>query len=236
MKKPVAIVISIVITIGIGAGAWWYFTQRGNNTEPVNSGSAITADTTTKAKETTAIDAVDCGLTKGVTEGPYYVSGTAELTNGKLNYDNLDSTAISISGHVYAGADGTTPIKNAKIELWQADDSGSYHPNSNGSVSQYSSSEISLRGYVVTDAEGAYKFTSIYPGYYEGRARHIHVKISADGYKSVTTQLIFQPKSGDGQTYSTDGIAQSLGSCYLMKLDDSVSPETGTFTFRLDEN
>ncbi|MCA9349992.1 hypothetical protein KC853_02990, partial [Candidatus Saccharibacteria bacterium] len=165
--------------------------------------------------------AANCGLTKNVTEGPYYVSGTMELVDGNLNYDNYSGTEISLVGRVLAGAsDDAEPIEGAKIEFWQTDDDGNYHPNSNGTYEQYGTDIISLRGYILTDAMGRYDLSTIYPGYYEGRARHIHVRISADGYQTTTTQLIFQPEPGDGQTYSTDSIAQSLGSCYLMDMTD----------------
>lgn len=185
--------------------------------------------------ETSPTTTTNCGLTKAVTEGPYYVSGTSELAHNNLNYDSLSGTAIQLAGHVYAGADGTTPVKNAKLEVWQADDSGSYHPNANGVTSSYSADQISLRGYVLTNEAGEYTIPTIYPGFYEGRARHIHFKISADGYQAVTTQLIFQPKSGDHQTYSTDSTIQSLGECYLITLSNET-PAAGVFDFRLSAN
>jgi protocatechuate 3,4-dioxygenase beta subunit len=34
-----------------------------------------------------------------------------------------------------------------------------------------------LRGYQVTDDNGTVQFTTIYPGWYEGRANHIHDKV-----------------------------------------------------------
>ena len=34
-----------------------------------------------------------------------------------------------------------------------------------------------LRGYQVTDASGVAKFTTVYPGWYQGRSVHIHFKI-----------------------------------------------------------
>lgn len=176
------------------------------------------------------------GLTIAVTEGPYYVSGTGVLPDGNLNAAGLPGTAIKIVGHVYAGATGTVPVKNAKIELWQADDRGVYHPQGNGAATRYTKAQIALRGYVTSGADGSYSFASIYPGYYEGRARHIHFRVTADGYRSVTSQLIFLPKAGDRVTYSTDSIAQSLPGYQLLRLDGSASPETGSFDIRLTKD
>lgn len=172
------------------------------------------------------------GLTVAVTEGPYYVSGTGLLADGNLSA-GFSGTAIRVSGKVYAGASGTKAIAGAKIELWQADDAGRYHPQGNGAATKYSASQIGLRGYVTSGTDGSYSFTSIYPGYYEGRARHIHFRVTADGYASVTSQLIFYPKAGDGVTYSTDSIAQSLPSYQLLKMNEASSPYQGTFDIRL---
>lgn len=172
------------------------------------------------------------GLTVAVTEGPYYVSGTGLLVDGNLGV-GFSGTAIRVSGKVYAGASGTKAIPGAKIELWQADDGGRYHPQGNGAATKYSASQIGLRGYVISAADGSYSFTTVYPGYYEGRARHIHFRVTADGYASVTSQLIFYPKAGDGVTYSTDSIAQSLPSYQILKMNEASSPYQGTFDIRL---
>ncbi len=236
----------VVVLSGVAFGAYTKFIKK----DPVEVPASSTPTTTTTTNETTKTEdttkqqetvsnipvSENCGITKNVTEGPYYVSGTGQLTNGNLNYSTLAGTPVVISGHVYGGADGNTPVANAKIELWQADDGGNYHPNGNGTLQAVGQSNISLRGYIVTNSAGEYTFSTIYPGYYEGRARHIHFKASADGFASVTSQLIFYPKAGDGVTYSTDSIAQSLPSCNLIKVDESVSPETGHYDIRLQNN
>ncbi|USN56520.1 MAG: hypothetical protein H6766_05830 [Candidatus Peribacteria bacterium] len=124
-----------------------------------------------------------------------------------LNYDNLDGEPLTLEGQVYGGLDDSDPIAGAKIEVRQADDSGKYHPQGNGDYSDYDPTQISLRGYILTDENGAYKISSIYPGLYEGRARHLHLRISADGYNPVITQLIL-PYEGDTPTPENDNVAQ----------------------------
>ena len=57
-----------------------------------------------------------CGLTAEVTEGPFFVSQTAGLADGNLNYANLPGEALVVSGFVYDGLDKTKPLTNAKIE------------------------------------------------------------------------------------------------------------------------
>ncbi len=179
-----------------------------------------------------AADKAKCGLSVAVTEGPFFVSGTAALDGAELNTSNLPGVTIAISGHVYEGAEGAKPLPNAKIEIWHTDSAGSYHPNGNGAVTKYKAQDVALRGFVISDAKGAYRFTTIYPGEYTGRTRHIHFKITA-GNKVLTTQLIIPSKSGDALTFDDDTIAQGLPSCALLKFDEAAKPPAAKFDFRL---
>jgi protocatechuate 3,4-dioxygenase beta subunit len=180
----------------------------------------------------TAAEKAACGLSVAVTEGPYFVSGTPAVANGNLNATNLPGTPILISGHVYDGLDTSKPVANAKIEIWHTDASGTYHPNGNGDISKYKPEDVALRGFVTTDAAGAWQFTSVYPGEYTGRTRHIHFKITA-GSKVLTTQLIIPSLTGDALTFDDDTIAQGLPNCALLKFDTTAKPETANFDFRL---
>ena len=172
-----------------------------------------------------------CGLSVEATAGPYYMTGTAALKDGNLNATNLAGAPNAISGHVYSGADGTIPVADAKIEIWHADTTRNYHPNANGDVAKYKAADIALHGFITTDAAGAYSFTTIYPGEYAGRTRHIHFKIST-GAKSLTTQLILA-MPGDKIGFDDDTIAKGLPTCALLKFDKAAKPETMSFDFRL---
>jgi protocatechuate 3,4-dioxygenase beta subunit len=185
-----------------------------------------------EGKVLSAAEKSACGITAEVTEGPYYVSGTAALVNGNLNTTNLVGDPIRISGHVYEGMDNARPIANATIELWHADASGNYHPNNNGAITSYKPEDIALRGFIKTDEAGAYSFTTIYPGEYSGRTRHIHVKIKADGMPDLTTQLILA-KTGDQISFDDDTVSQGLPTCHLLKFDSTTKPQSASFDFRL---
>lgn len=188
----------------------------------------------TSPTDTVSPTAVSCDVPQDVTQGPYYISNTARLKDNALNYTNLAGIPIKITGHVYIGT-STVPIPNAKIELWQADSGGFYHPNANGKASDFSADELALRGYILTDDAGYYEFYSIYPGYYEGRVRHIHAKVTAQNHKDSVTQLIFMPKEGDGTTIDTDSIAQTLPKCNVVNLTKSGDLDVGTYDFRVHE-
>lgn len=183
----------------------------------------------------TAEELVSCGYTRQTTEGPYFVMGTKQLTDGNLNYDNLAGTPLVISGYVYGGTDNKTPLSGAKVEIWQADDSGAYHPNANGAASQYSEDQLSLRGYVVTDKNGYYSFKTVYPGEYTGRARHIHVQASVDGYTSIISQIIMS-LPGDKMSSSEDMIARALdSSCSAPSITKVDGVDKGFYSFWLEK-
>ncbi|WP_373232376.1 stalk domain-containing protein [Cohnella sp.] len=202
----------------------------------VPSGSGTSSGNGTSAATGTQADTDDSGLTQQVTQGPYYVTGTSELMAGNLNYDNLTGEKIKVQGYVYAGASGTTPVAGAKVEIWHADDSGSYQPNGNGAASSFSTDDISLRGYVMTDENGYYEYTTIYPGEYSGRTRHIHTNTTANGYKGVITQLIIPSLSGDQMPAAQDNIAQSLPAYNQVTFTDVDSVPTTAFNYRIASN
>ena len=179
-----------------------------------------------------AAEKTTCGKTAEVTEGPFFVSGTSEFKDGNVNATNLAGDPLQISGHVYEGLDNTKPLVNAKIEIWHTDAAGNYHPQGNGPTTNYKPEEVVLRGFVKTDATGAYNFTTIYPGKYKGRTRHIHIKVTPEGKATLTTQLILA-KPGDAISFDDDTISHGLPTCHLLKFDESTKPRSASFDFRL---
>jgi catechol 1,2-dioxygenase len=113
--------------------------------------------------------------------GPFYKADApfkSDLTDGQVG------TGLIVSGTVYC-SDCVTPLANAIVDVWQANDSGAY--DSVGFV---------LRGRMETNAEGKYEYASILPGFYlngaQYRPRHIHYKVSHPQGTALTTQLYFE--------------------------------------------
>ncbi len=90
-----------------------------------------------------------------------------------------------------------------------------------------------LRGVQTTDANGEVSFTTIYPGWYSGRATHIHVEVYRSGASIKTTQVAF-PESVTSAVYAT-GVYASKGqnpqsTAGDMVFADGTSTELATLT------
>jgi protocatechuate 3,4-dioxygenase beta subunit len=88
-----------------------------------------------------------------------------------------------------------TPLPDAVVDIWHCDADGVYSGVRDGRAD--TTGQIWLRGYQVTDARGMAEFLTIVPGWYSGRAVHIHFKIRTDpaaarGHEFVS-QLFFDP-------------------------------------------
>jgi len=86
------------------------------------------------------------------------------------------------------------PIEGAKVKVWHTQITGSYSgdtPNNDMCLkNQADSAKHYFRGVQTSDAAGRVDFDSCFPGWYRGRAVHIHFTVSL-GSKSYTSQLVF---------------------------------------------
>jgi protocatechuate 3,4-dioxygenase beta subunit len=139
-------------------------------------GRGLAAVTTESAS---ALAASALVLTPEQEEGPFYVA----LEKIRKNI-TLGRPGVPLSLKIKV-VDATTgkPIKNAACDIWQCDASGVYSDES----SEGTVGSTWLRGVQLTDATGLAEFTTIYPGHYQGRTTHIHVKVHIGGTAGGTT-------------------------------------------------
>lgn len=103
---------------------------------------------------------------------------------------------------------GCQPISGAQVEIWHADATGDYSSyEDNGSGKDEGEGSTFLRGIQTADGDGIGEFLTIYPGWYEGRAVHIHATILIDGQEVHTTQLYFDEAYTDA-VHTTGEYAQ----------------------------
>ncbi len=151
--------------------------------------------------------------TPAQTEGPFFTTGSP--ANAELATGVGPGTRLSLSGAVLTT--GCAPVKGAKLDFWQADDDG-----------EYDNRGFRLRGHVFTDDQGRYQVTTVLPGLYPGRTRHIHVKAQAPGGKVLTTQLYFPGEAAN----ASDGFYQK--ECEVTVADGPGGGKQASFTFVLE--
>ena len=156
-----------------------------------------TAPQPTKAAATAAASSAatlpSCIVRPAVTEGPYFV-------DEKLNRSDIRSDPTT--GAVKDGApfaltflvsrvtgSACAALSGATVDIWHCDALGVYSDATDPSFN--TKGQKFLRGYQTTDATGKAQFTTIYPGWYQGRAVHIHFKIRT-ATSEFTSQLFFE--------------------------------------------
>jgi protocatechuate 3,4-dioxygenase beta subunit len=210
----------------IGAGAW-------SAKELLDAPSADAAATGPAA---VAAGLVTCVLAPEMTEGPYFVEGDKvrrNITEGKPGVPlALRLTVVNASS--------CKPIKGAAVDIWHCDSGGVY----SATDAQSTEDLTFLRGIQRTDKNGLAVFKTIYPGWYPGRAVHIHLKVFLGGTTVHTGQLFFPDKLTDvvykrspynrrpnrDPRNASDSIFRNGGSRSLLKLAKSGSGYVGRIT------
>lgn len=137
-------------------------------------------------------DDLDCVATPALTEGPYFVDELLNRSDVRSDPSTgviQDGTILRLSIRVSGVTNGNcSPLEGAQVDIWHCNAEGKYSDvSANRTVGQKF-----LRGYQVTDATGDVAFTTIFPGWYSGRAVHIHFKVRS-GNLEFTSQWFFDP-------------------------------------------
>ncbi len=179
---------------------------------------------------------VSCVLSPEMTEGPYYVEGDKvrrNITEGKPGVPlTLRLGVVDVST--------CKPIKGAAVDIWHCDAGGVY-----SATSMQNTQELTfLRGIQRTDKNGIALFKTIYPGWYQGRTVHIHLKVYLGGNTVHTGQLFFSDTLTDAvyrrspynlrpnrdPRNASDSIFRNGGRRSMLKLAKSGSGYVGRIT------
>ncbi|MDZ7959840.1 MAG: intradiol ring-cleavage dioxygenase [Aulosira sp. DedQUE10] len=187
------------------------------------------------------------------TEGPYFVD--EKLKRSDIRSDPSDGSVkagvpLQLTLRVsQVNNTACKPFANAIVDIWHCDAQGIYSDVEDRGFNTIG--KKFLRGYQVTDANGTVQFTTIYPGWYQGRTVHIHFKIRTDGTSKqsyeFTSQLYFddsisdqvytqQPYTSKGQRTlknAQDGIFNDGGEQLLLNLTKTSQGYAATFDIGL---
>ena len=204
------------------------------------------AATTAAAASAAATTLPSCIVRPALTEGPYFVD--EKLDRSDIRSDpatgvvrpgailNLSFLVSRISGSA------CTALSGAIVDVWHCDALGVYSDVGSASGQKF------LRGFQSTDASGSAKFMTIYPGWYQGRAVHIHFKIRPTSSSEFTSQLFFDDtvstqvfaqapysqKGTQGMTRNTsDGIFQQSAGKLSLNVTKSGDVYSATFDIGL---
>jgi protocatechuate 3,4-dioxygenase beta subunit len=155
-----------------------------------------------------------CALTPEATEGPYWIDNKLtrrDVRDGRRGLPLVLALTVIDSSRCAA-------IKGADVEIWHADAGGVYS-GVQGNTRSF------LRGHQKADGAGRATFVTIYPGWYGGRAPHIHLKVHVAGNEVHTGQLFFKDSTSK-QVYGTSAY-RSRGGQDTTNGQDSIFADAG---------
>jgi protocatechuate 3,4-dioxygenase beta subunit len=240
--------------LGVGGAAFLVSCTAPEATSTLVPTSVSTLASSTQAPSTTRV-ALDCVVRPELTIGPYFVDEQQNRSDIRSEpSDNSVREGVPLTFNINVaslGENSCTPIQGAQVDVWHCDAQGQYSGVSDQRFD--TTGQQFLRGYQRTDAKGAVQFLTIYPGWYSGRAVHIHFTIRTTGANAAdyqfTSQFFFddtltdqvhavQPYAGKGQRDTrndTDNIFNGGGEQLLLNLQgDTTNGYTGTMTIGLD--
>ena len=221
---------------------------------PSAAATTVATPAATPATTGAAVALPSCIVRPALTEGPYFVD--EKLNRSDVRTDSKTGSArpglaLALTFNVAQVASaGCTALPNAQVDIWHCDANGVYSDAQDPNFGSTRGQNF-LRGYQITDANGQARFTTIYPGWYQGRAVHVHFKIrttSAGRTADFTSQLFFDEAVNDAvlsqPPYSQhpasgrlrnerDGIYQGGGDKLLVKPAQSGSIYTAGFDIGL---
>ncbi|MBM7846068.1 intradiol ring-cleavage dioxygenase [Herpetosiphon giganteus] len=172
-------------------------------TNTIGEVATATSAATSTVEATATSEAVaalpSCIVRPELTEGPYFVDEKLERSDIRSDpSNNAVSAGTQLDVKVVVsqiGAGTCTALAGAIVDLWHCDADGVYSDATDRSFNTVG--QKFLRGYQRTDDAGVANFTTIYPGWYQGRAVHIHFKIRTDAGYEFTSQFFFDESLTD---------------------------------------
>ena len=208
----------------------------GSAGSPSGSTAATQASVTAATAATSASGAVvlpSCVVRPALTEGPYFVD--EKLSRSDIRSDpstNAVKPGIALAlTFLVSKVSGTScvALASANVDVWHCDALGVYSDATDPTFGSTKGTKF-LRGYQTTDANGTANFTTIWPGWYQGRAVHIHFKIratAANGQVSDFTSQLFFDEAMNDQIFALSPYSQKGGAGRLRNEADGIFQGSG---------
>lgn len=187
---------------------------------------ATATDTTTTATgSANGSSSSTCSVSPTETEGPFPTKVPANFVRQDIRSDRT-GVAFTIAITIKNSNASCAALAGALVDIWHCDKDGYYSEYGGTGMQSVDFTKVDfLRGRQTTDANGLVSFTSIFPGWYSGRAPHIHVHVyNAAGKSLLVTQIAF-PYAITNTIYTT---AQSYG--YTKGVQDTKNESDNVFS------
>ena len=161
-------------------------------TSPSTTGGSTTSGGTTTS--------ATCAVAPNETVGPF--PSLSDLVRSDIREGKPGAT-LTLRLTVVNTSANCAPAANLLVDAWQCDAAGNYSSYGSQTGQTY------LRGVQTTNAAGEAAFTTIYPGWYQGRATHIHIEVLRGASSVKVTQIAF-PETVNAAVYAT-GVYASRG-------------------------
>jgi protocatechuate 3,4-dioxygenase beta subunit len=189
-----------------------------DDVSPTSSSSSGTTTTTTGGTTTAS---GSCTEAPTETEGPFPTHTPAsyvrtDITDGRTGYK------LTVNITVTNSKSSCAPLAGALVDIWHCDAAGNYSEYGGTGMQSTNYTNVHfLRGRQTTNSNGLVSFTSIFPGWYSGRATHIHVHIyNASGTSLKVTQIAF-PEGTGSAVAAVNGYSKGLTG-YTTNASDNV--------------
>ncbi len=188
---------------------------------------------------TVTVGTTSCTSTSSETEGPFPTKSPSTLVMTDIRSDRT-GVALSITITIQNKNNSCAALEGAIVDIWHCDKDGYYSEYGGTSMQAVDYTAVNfLRGRQTTNSNGQVGFTSIFPGWYQSRATHIHVHVyNAAGTSLLVTQIAFpegtdsavalvNASSANGYTKGMTGYTYNASDSVFT---DSVANELGAVT------
>ncbi|MDQ3097834.1 MAG: twin-arginine translocation pathway signal protein [Chloroflexota bacterium] len=162
---------------------------------PAAASPAISGATARPATTAVTVAVPSCVVRPALTDGPFFVDGKLDRSDIRSDpaVGAVSAGAVLVLTFNVSRVSGSTctGLADAVVDLWQCDALGVY-----SDVPGPGAGRKFLRGFQRTDAQGRAPFTTVYPGWYQGRTVHLHFKIRS-GSQEFSSQLFFDDAQSD---------------------------------------
>jgi protocatechuate 3,4-dioxygenase beta subunit len=179
-----------------------------------------------------------CSVSPSETKGPFPIKTPSQLVLENIKSDRV-GIALLINLTIENKNNNCSPLEGVLVDVWHCDKDGNYSEYGGTSMQQTNYTTVHfLRGRQTTNSKGEVSFISIYPGWYQGRAPHVHVEVSSSsGSSLLVTQIAFPENVSSGVYSSTNYAAHGQAdtsntsdNVFSDSLSDEIAAMTGNLT------